>query len=271
MPVPSNDDKELSQAVLLDTPRPMTFDYLLGDLVVLLGGGIVNPYGPTLELIAGIGHWRSGQDMPVVRAMLNPFTQEISQVGVLSIRDRIRPFDTLSAFLPICQIACPTALLLSPLLKFAPQAITPLLSAYLAARPSGDLVLTNVTKFPGDPRTRVRHEAAQAMATITARRDGGPAVWQERRTLTEAEAAALAAMQLRSDFLTAEWNAFVLCWLESIQSSPIKDLTMPYRRVELVVTKVVASTLKTLEDISPKDSGTSIPNTPDRMESLNDE
>ena len=251
----SEDGKEFSQAELLESPQPMAFDCLLGNLVVLLGGGIVNPYGPTLELVAGIGPWKPGQDMPVVRAMLNPFTQDITQVGVLRIRDVFNPRDALAAFLPVCQIGCPTALLFSPLLRFQPQQIMSIFGEYLSARESGDLVLENVRKFPGDPYSRVKHETDNAMAIIKARRGGDHTEWPEIRKLTKEDAVELATMQLRKDFLTTEWNAFVRCWLQSIEAFPMRNAAMPYATVEPVVLKVVDSTIKTLEDVFPSASG----------------
>lgn len=68
---------------------------LADDLILLHGGGIVNPNGPTLMMMAAIGVLEVGKDLPIVYASLTPFAQTIMQVGVLKVREYTSPYELL--------------------------------------------------------------------------------------------------------------------------------------------------------------------------------
>lgn len=207
--------QEISEAVVFDTPQPMPLESVFGDLCVLLGGGIVNPYGPTLQLTAAIGPWIEGTDMPVVQAVINPFQQSVYQVGIFKTRALTNPVEILSAFMPAAPGGCPTALLLSPLLSQRPNDIMSLVGKYLAACDAGYRTYQGVKQFPGDHRSRVNNELAAAARRIVAARQGEHAD-TDNRQLTPEEAHELLSIQLRPQHFIDEWRGFLMCWLESL-------------------------------------------------------
>ena len=44
---------------------------------------VVNPFGPIMTFVAAAGKPRIGQALPLVKVMLNPFSQEVPQIGCL--------------------------------------------------------------------------------------------------------------------------------------------------------------------------------------------
>ena len=248
MTIESNDDKEMSSTDIFASPQPLDFDCLCGDMVVLLGGGIVNPFGPTLQLTAALGKWDAGTDMPVVRAMLNPFQQEVNGIGTLRLRDRLDPVETLLSFMPANPGGCPTALLVSPLLYKRPRDVIAVVGTYLALCDSSALTLDGVKLFPGDPRARVRHAIDGATKTMASQRSDESTAVPEPRKLTAEEGVELAKLQLTRDHWVEEWRGFVACWRESIASPQLAALAMTYDKVEPIVTRVIDCSYATLAE-----------------------
>lgn len=254
MPPRFIDGKELSETELCVVPQPMAFDCLLGDAVLLAGGAILNPFGPTLEVIAAIGKWGMGANLPVVRAMLNPFSQEIARVGECRIRDLFNPTELITAFLPACQGGCPTALLLSPLLHQRPNEALATSVAYLLQHDFVADTLASVRLFPGKPRDRVKNEVDRGMKAMLAERRGEPTVLPEPHVPTEAEVLAVVESQIRRSNLVAEWQCFILCWLQAIESQKQTGLAraaMPFGTVEPLVSTWVADSISVAEIMFP--------------------
>ena len=248
MTIESNDYQELSSTDVFATPQPVNIDCLYGDLVVLLGGGIVNPFGPTLQLTAALGKWEVGTDMAVVQATLNPFQQEVNRIGTLKLRDRLEPVETLLSFMPTNPGGCPTALLVSPLLYKRPRDVIAVVGTYLTLCDSGTLTLEGVKLFPGDPRARVRHAIDGAMKTMASQRNDESAAVHEARKLTAEEGVELAKLQLTHDHWVEEWRGFVACWMESLASSPVAALAMTYDKAEPIVTRAIDTSYATLAE-----------------------
>jgi hypothetical protein len=67
---------------LFDRPSPIAQETVKAKPVTaLLVGGIVNPAGPTLNVVMAHGMWKPSATLPVVRVMLNPFSQEVESGG----------------------------------------------------------------------------------------------------------------------------------------------------------------------------------------------
>src|ERR1043166_3218875 len=181
-------------------------------LTTLVAGGIVNPFGPTLTALVLDGDIRSGNPVPILVITLNPFAQEVQEVGVARMGDTWSPIEDLSPFFSLPLGGCPTLLLRSRLHE-ADDAIA-LYSRFLATFREGIRVLKSVRRFPGNPWDRVQQDVA-GMATLSGKeasdrlRAGRLA---DERRLTQAEAAELAANLLAPENVKQEMKAFLFAW-----------------------------------------------------------
>jgi hypothetical protein len=248
------DDSQVSSVELFATPALLGLEALSTALIPLVGGGIVNPFGPTLQLAALIGSLRAGTDLPIVRVMLNPFSQEIAQIGLFRARELIDPVSAIQAVIPSNAGGCPTALLVSPLLGQQLDDIVHLTACYLATCESGETTLAGVTRFPGDPRSRVKQEIDESMKRMLANRRGEHVTWPSERRLTLQEAAQLAQMQLQKSHWIEEWRGFLMCWSESIQhqqGSGIARTALSFDSIEPIFTAAVDASYATMTDTFP--------------------
>ena len=86
-------------------------------LTSLVGGGIINPLGPTLTVLALDGILEPGEALPILRLMLNPFNQEAKEIGVARIGESWSPISDLPPLFSSSFGACPTFLLPSSLME----------------------------------------------------------------------------------------------------------------------------------------------------------
>jgi len=248
------DDSQVSSVELFSTPALIGLEALSTALIPLVGGGIVNPFGPTLQLTAVIGGLQAGGDLPIVRAMLNPFSQEVAQIGLFRARELIDPVAAIQAVIPSNAGGCPTALLVSPLLGQRFDDLVNLTACYLANCDSGEMTLAGVNRFPGDPRSRVKHEIDESMQHMFGSRRGENVTWPSERRLTLQEAAQLVRIQLQKPHWIEEWRGFVMCWSESIQhqqGSGIVRPALPFERIEPIFTAAVDASYATMTDTFP--------------------
>jgi hypothetical protein len=248
------DDPQVSSVELFATPVGVGLEALSTALLPLVGGGIVNPFGPTLQLTALIGSLQAGADLPIVRAMLNPFSQEITQIGLFRARELIDPVATIQAVIPSNAGGCPTALLVSPLLRQRLGDIVHLTACYLATCESGEITLAGVNRFPGDPRSRVKQEIDESMKLMFASSKGENVTWPSERRLTIQEAAQLAQMQLQKSHWVEEWQGFVMCWSESIQHQQGSGFARPvlsFERIEPIFAAAVDASYETMTATFP--------------------
>ena len=74
---------------------------------------IVNPFGPTLTFVAAAGKPQIGQALPLVKVMLNPFSQDVQQIGRFWVGDTWTPLQDFDPFLELDYGSCPTLMLIS--------------------------------------------------------------------------------------------------------------------------------------------------------------
>ena len=68
----------------------------------LIATGIVNPAGPTLNVVAADGYFPTAQGrIPILHFMLNPFSQTCRIVGAVELRDEWSPLDDLEPFMSL--------------------------------------------------------------------------------------------------------------------------------------------------------------------------
>jgi hypothetical protein len=102
------------QISLLYSPRALDLDDLDGSpLDVFFATGIVNPFGPTLTVVAAVGVADLGKEIPVVEIMLNPFRQEVLQIGTMLVGTEWHPEDDLAPLIERDYGGCPTLVLVT--------------------------------------------------------------------------------------------------------------------------------------------------------------
>ena len=203
---------------LVDNPRSVATTKLGQDAVLtLLATGIVNPFGPTLNVLAIVGDPQPEQELPVVRALLNPFTQEATEVGFARIGERWDLAAHLRPFFSFIAGSCPTVLMPSTMLD--DEEALALCTDFLQIFDDGFELLEKVRRFPGDPWKRV--EEVEGIGDILQQAELGEEPADTRRTLTQEEARALAISLLDEENLKQELAAFY-AWNSSMSSSPVR-------------------------------------------------
>jgi len=59
------DESQRTAIEVFDTPLDLGIEALADDLILLHGGGIVNPNGPTLIMLVAVGTLQLGKDLPM--------------------------------------------------------------------------------------------------------------------------------------------------------------------------------------------------------------
>lgn len=99
---------------MLDVPLPADLAALESTpLCALFALGIVNPYGPTLHVVASVGPWAAGARTAVVHLALNPFQQQAEQVGWLAMGDEWQPLELFAPLFALDFGVCPSLVLLN--------------------------------------------------------------------------------------------------------------------------------------------------------------
>ncbi len=99
---------------LWSDPKETSLDEVGKDegLKTLFAWGIVNPFGPTLTVVATDGVlFVPGRKLPIVYLMLNPFQQEVRIVGEATIGQTFNAVRDLSPLFRVRLGGCPTLLL----------------------------------------------------------------------------------------------------------------------------------------------------------------
>jgi hypothetical protein len=201
-------ESDLSE--VLGEAIPMTF----------IGCGIVNPMGPTLNLLAADRVGQSGEQSNLYRLMLNPFTQTCDRVGTVAFGDEWSPSNDLAPFFGPDWGTCP-ALLLPPGFCSS-DTLHDLFQAFLQTFSDGDEAWRNVKAHPGDPWSRVKEEMSDATSMIQRLRKtlGGTTP----RPLTHEEAGDMARLQLNPTNLSEELKAFLFAWNGAQQFTGLKGM-----------------------------------------------
>lgn len=200
---------------LLESPERSSLAELeKGKLTTLFAAGIVNPFGPTLTVAAAQGILESDKQMPIVRMMLNPFSQECDVVGEIRIGETFDPRKDLPSLFPLISGACPTLLL--PVSYLGPEISVDFYAQFLTSFADGSDVLNKVRRHPKDPWSRIQEEVDGLAGMMERAASGG-----ERRhaaiPLSGSEAKELAASLLDPASLKVELQAFLFAWKGALE------------------------------------------------------
>lgn len=182
-------------------------------LKTLLLGGIVNPMGPTLNVVAAVGRFEPNQTLPLVHLILNPFSQELKQIGKAVIGERWSPVRDFEPLTRLAFGACPTLVMASDLLD-EDESVT-ITARWLANFDDAGATMESVNAHIGDPWTRVSEEMDRANAALfRGQRDNWNA--QTARCLNEGEALTFARTVLSQKHCGSEIQAFLYAWKGAI-------------------------------------------------------
>lgn len=185
--------------------------------------GIVNPMGPTLNVVGADGLGEVGDVLPLVHLMLNPFSQECLELGAVEIGESWNPATDLEPVFSLPLGACPTLLLPSAL--YSGEVARSVFAALLQNFDDGSDVLGKIRRFPGDPWERINMEMA-GLRDLLKSSPSGPNPGRNGRQLTAAEAREVAETQLQERNLGQEFNAFMAAWEGSINFSGMSAMAM---------------------------------------------
>ena len=196
-------------------------------VTTLFGGGIINPFGPTLNAVVLNGKMKAGTTIPVIQMMLNPFSQSAAKVGTARIGDTWSPDLDLAHFFNLQLGSCPTLLL--PGAYFESDAATEFYAHFLATFSDGHRVLEHVRSFPGDPWNRVQQDIGRLDSKLENNHKGTSSD-NDNKPLTPSESLELSRNLLEPTNLKAELQAFLFAWNGSIEfqsGGAMANMAMP--------------------------------------------
>ena len=170
---------------------------------------IVNPFGPTLTFVAAAGKPQIGQALPLVKVMLNPFSQDVQQIGRFWVGDTWAPLRDFDPLLELDYGSCPTLMLISNQIEESGRKE---LASRLFANFDEDVarVCRSVEKNFGDPWTRV----SEAMS-------GGNDDYED--ISPEDAGVQMSEAVFNDGHVRPELSAFFYAWNGSIEQSGIGD------------------------------------------------
>jgi hypothetical protein len=174
----------------------------------LMGGGIVNPMGPTLQILAFDGLGDPGDRLKLCMLSFNPFSQSCHEVGEVVVGDEWVPARDLAPFFDGWN-CCPTLLIPSAL--YSEKKAVELFAEFARSFPDGAKTLRQIRKHPGDPWTRVKEEM-DGLPEMLKRMAQGDSSKDEAVPLDAEEAMEFTKLQLDPKNLKEEFAAFMFAW-----------------------------------------------------------
>jgi hypothetical protein len=201
-------------------PKETSFDDIGKDEgpKTLFGWGVVNPFSPTLTVVATDGVlYVPGRKLPIVYLVFNPFQQEASIIGEARIGRTSSAVRDQELLFGVRIGGCPTLLLPSAFRE--PAEDLEVYADFLTRFDDGSRVLEKVRRFPGDPWKRVQADVDESFDIMARGMKEGEAKRQiaTGRRLTGEEACELASHLLEPKNVRAELDAFMYAWQGSIK------------------------------------------------------
>jgi hypothetical protein len=184
--------------------------------------GIVNPMGPTLNILASDGIGAPGDKHKMYQVMLNPFSQSCYEVGTVLIGRRWTPPTDLKPFYGLGWGSCPTFLIPSAI--YDAESAQNVFAELLQHFEDGKDTLSEVRKHVRDPWSRVQGEVDSTFSNLLGKvandsedEDFGP--------LNFEEASELAKLQLDPTNLLEEFRAFTFAWEGSLNFTQMPGMS----------------------------------------------
>ncbi|CAN5548434.1 hypothetical protein BH20VER3_BH20VER3_02170 [soil metagenome] len=201
---------------LLSEPRSIPFEqFSQRQFSVLHAAGIINPFGPTLAVVARTdGEPEFASDESVVRIIVNPFAQECDIVGTASRGDTWNPNDVLDKFFNGLLNGCPTLLLPGNILS--DTVVSRFCANFLMRFADWADVFEKVKRFPNDPWKRVQSDV-NAGTNLFSRLLRKKSHDRFFKNLHKESALELAELLLAPEAVKQEYNAFCFAWNGAIE------------------------------------------------------
>jgi hypothetical protein len=204
---------------LLEEARGLDLQNILSVPVTsLIVTGIVNPFGPTLEAIGLLGEVQPQRTLPLVRIILNPFSQEAFELGSIALGQTFNPGFLVERLAAFTTGSCPTLLLPSAHLdaSAARRAYAPILAQFQDSRG----VLDRLRRYYRNPWDRVSEEIRLSTQLLKAKLGGQEAESHRPEPLGDAEALELADLLLSPQHIRPELEVFNYAWNGAISQAP---------------------------------------------------
>jgi hypothetical protein len=187
-------------------------------VTTLMVTGIVNPFGPTLEAIGLLGQVEPRRTPPLVRIILNPFSQEAFELGSIALGETFNTGFLVERLAAFTTGSCPTLLLPSAHLdaSAARRAYAPILAQFQDSRG----VLDRLRRYYRNPWDRVSEEMRLSTQLLKAKLGGQEAESHRPEPLGDAEALELADLLLSPQHIRPELEAFHYAWNGAISQAP---------------------------------------------------
>jgi hypothetical protein len=176
-------------------------------MTTLLACGIINPLGPTFNALTLDGVVSPGKQMPILHVMLNPFSQDLAEIGIATIGETWNPIQAITQLFTRSFGDCPTLHFQSSMLEY--EDAVALHADFLATFDDGYSMLQRVRQFPGDPWNRVQFEMDEAREFME---NPGNAQPSSNRRLSAEEAFELSRHLFDPKVQEAEIGAFFSAW-----------------------------------------------------------
>lgn len=204
---------EATEFKLQAESKPFTVNRVMASPVTgLLVSGIINPFGPTVKAFVAVGELKVGRRLPVVFLGLNPFQQEVKEVGTLTIGKTWRPSEIIPQLFGLHAGSCPSLIL--PLEKLKPASAVSLFAEYLRGFDDARKVYDQVRQFYGNPWDRISRDIRISTESLTGADSHGS---ENYEPLSENEARQLAELLLADEHSSPEIQALFYAWRGSIQ------------------------------------------------------
>jgi hypothetical protein len=188
-------------------------------MTVMLAAGIVNPFGPTLGVVASDGSFNDGGCLPIVRMTVNPFSQECQVMGKVTVKDTWNPILDPQPFLSGLLQSAPTLLL--PPVFLEHRDTVRMFGRFLYVFNGVSPLLAKVKRFPKDPWKRIDADMKSVSDNlppiITGIREDMPPRESDLNPVYLAPALELAERLLDKDSMKAEFQAFLAAWDGAIE------------------------------------------------------
>lgn len=219
------------------SPKPYTPSRVMASPVTgLLVSGIVNPFGPTVNAVVAVGELKVGAKLPVVRLMLNPFQQEVEEVGTLTFGKTWRPSAIIPQLFELRAGCCPSLIL--PLEQLKPASAVSLFAEFLRGFDDARGVYDRVREYYGNPWDRVSREMSMATEHLTSPKSRAA---EEHEPLNEAEARHMAELLLSDEHSSPEVQALIYAWNGSIQHIAPALATLPMDQFATVLEHICSA------------------------------
>ena len=192
---------QASLTKMYETPITRKFrPSILKNSTVLMGGAIVNPFGPTLTCVV-IEEQPAAGEYNILQIMLNPFAQWVKEVGTFTRGETCTIADDFSPLYGLEWGSCPSFLLPPDL--FSESFTEMIYRRFFQSLENGYALLEGVRKTPNDPFERIKVSMESFVQNGEQEQD---------RKLTPKDAAELALRLLDPEANKKEMQASFAAW-----------------------------------------------------------